>query len=115
MENRQSPRYRVYLPVVVDGIELTANNVSSTGLQVSCPDFLYGRIQDTVETSSFSVDIQIPKSESPCQTSCKMIYHSVFGDEYLIGLEYLDVEASHQQVLDSYLKDLAASNAPLVE
>ena len=115
VDNRKTPRYRVYLPVMIDGIELIANNISSTGLQVSCPDFLYGRLQDTVERDIFQVDIQVPEAESVCQSSCKVIYHSEFGDEFLIGLEHLDLPGNNQLLLDTYLNNLAANNTPVVE
>lgn len=115
MELRESPRYRVYLPVFLDGIELTANNISSSGMQVSCPEFLFGRIQDTVEGDQFDVDITLPLIDPPCNANVKMIYNSTYGDEHLIGIEYVNLEETHQNNLTNYLQGLADRNAPVVE
>ena len=115
MELRETPRYRVYIPVNLDGIELTANNISSTGMQVSCPEFLFGRIQNTVESDQFELDIVLPLIDTPCNANCKMVYNSTYGDEHLIGIEYLNLEEAHQSNLASYLQGLADKNAPVVE
>ena len=115
MEQRESPRFRVYLQVQLDGIEMTANNISSDGMQVSCPEFLFGRLQDTLEQDSFDIDIQLPMIETPCRTSAQMVYNSTFGDEHLLGLKYISLEDEHQQNLSNYLKDLSDKNAPVVE
>lgn len=115
MEMRDNPRYRVYLTVDIDGIELTANNISSTGMQVSCPDFLYGRLQETFDSESFKVNTQLPMVDTPCAADCKAIYHSEFGDELLIGLQFLELQAADQQALGNYLQELSDKNAPVVE
>ena len=115
MELRDSPRYRVYLTVDIDGIELTANNISASGMQVSCPDFLYGRLQDTLESESFQVNTRLPMIETPCAANCKSVYHSEFGDEFLIGLQFLEFKNSDQQALGNYLQGLSDKNAPVVE
>jgi c-di-GMP-binding flagellar brake protein YcgR len=115
MEHRDSPRFRVYLPVELDGIELTANNISSSGMQVSCPDFLYGRLEQTLDQDTFEVNIQLPVIEQPCIASCKTIYHSEFGDELLLGLQYHKLEDTHQNALTGYLQELSNKNTPVVE
>ena len=115
MELRESPRFRVFLQVQLDGIEMTANNISSHGMQVSCPEFLFGRIQDTLEQESFDIDIQLPMVDVPCRTSAQLVYNSTFGDEHLLGLKYVELEEEHHQNLSNYLKDLSDRNAPVVE
>jgi len=115
MELRDSPRYRVYLQIELDGIELTANNISSTGMQVSCPEFLFGRIQDTVESDLFDVNIALPLIDPPCKANVKMVYNSTYGDEHLLGMEYVDLDDAHHDSLAAYLQGLADRNAPVVE
>jgi len=115
MELRDSPRYRVYLQIHLDGIELTANNISSSGMQVSCPEFLFGRIQGAVENDLFDVDIALPLIDPPCKAHVKMVYNSTFGDEHLLGIEYVDLDGVHHENLDSYLQGLADKNVPVVE
>jgi c-di-GMP-binding flagellar brake protein YcgR len=114
-EYREWPRYRVFLQVQLDGIELTANNISPGGMQISCPEFLIGRIEDSLNKESFDLDIQLPLIDPPCRVNAKMKYNSVFGDEHLIGIKYVDVDETHYSNLTKYLQGLADKNTPIEE
>jgi c-di-GMP-binding flagellar brake protein YcgR len=109
------PRYRIFLQVQLDGIELTANNISPGGMQFSCPEYLIGRIEDTLNKESFDLDIQLPLTNPPCRASVKTRYNSAFGDEYLIGIQFVNLEQVHENNLSQYLQSLADKNAPLAE
>jgi len=123
MENRINPRYRVYLQVELDGleltatnigIELTANNISAYGMQISCPAFLVGRIQGLLDQDSFALKIRLPGNESPCNSNAMAVYDSEVGEEHLIGLQLVNLEESEKLKIDAYLQDLADRNAPVV-
>jgi|GEM_PF-4638757 len=114
-EQRDGPRYRVFLQIHVDGIEMTANNISSQGMQFSCPEFLIGRLEDTLNQESYDLDMQLPMVSSPCRASVKTMYNSTYGDEHLIGVKYVNLEGEHADHLSQYLQGLADKNAPLVE
>ena len=114
-EHRDSPRFRVYLPIHLDGIELTANNISSSGMQFSCPEFLLARIQNTLDQDNFDLDIELPLTGTPCTANVKTIYNSAYGEEQLIGIEYVGLEDHHQKQLSAYLQNLADKNVPIIE
>jgi uncharacterized protein YgfB (UPF0149 family) len=123
MENRINPRYRVYLQVELDGleltatnigIELTANNISAYGMQISCPAFLIGRIQGLLDQDSFAFKIRLPGNESPCISNAMAVYDSEVGEEHLIGLKLINLEEHEKLKIDAYLQDLADRNAPVV-
>lgn len=115
MELRDCPRYRVYLTVWIDGIELTANNISSHGMQVSCPEFLLARIHEVIDQESYDIDIQLPVINELCSANVKTMYNSTYGEEQLIGIEFISLHEPHQSNLSSYLQGLADKNAPVVE
>jgi hypothetical protein len=124
MENRINPRYRVYLQVELDGleltatnigIELTANNISAYGMQISCPAFLVGRIQGLLDQDSFALKIRLPGSEGLCSTHAQTVYDSEVGEEHLIGLQLVNLEEPEKLKIDAYLQDLADRNAPVVD
>lgn len=123
MEHRTSPRYRVYLQVEVNGleltatnigIELTANNISAYGMQISCPAFLIGRIQKLMDQGQFDVAIRLPVEGTPARVSAQAMYDSEVGEEHLIGLQLTDLKESEKNKLDAYLQELADKNAPVV-
>jgi hypothetical protein len=123
-ENRTSPRYRVYLQVEVNGleltatnigIELTANNISAYGMQISCPAFLMGRIRKLMDQGQFDVAIRVPVEGTPAKVNAQAMYDSEIGEEHLIGLQLIDLEESEKTKIDTYLQELANKNAPTVE
>lgn len=114
-EFRDWPRYRVFLQVQLDGIELTANNISPGGMQLSCPEFLIGRIEDTLNKESFDLDILLPLTDPPCRANVKMLYNSVYGDEHLLGIKYVNIDETHHNNLSQYLQGLEDKHAPIVE
>jgi hypothetical protein len=122
-EHRINPRYRVYLHVEVNGIELTAtnigieltaNNISAYGMQISCPAFLIGRIRGLMEEGQFAINIKLP-GNSPCIANAQSVYDSEVGEEHLIGLQLVNLEDSEKNKIDKYLQELADRNAPTVE
>ena len=124
IENRTSPRYRVYLQVEVNGLELTAtnigielmaNNISAYGMQISCPAFLIGRIQKLTDQGQFDVAIRLPVEGTPARANAQAMYDSEIGEEHLIGLQLVDLEDSEKRKLDTYLQQLADKNAPTVD
>ena len=124
IENRTSPRYRVYLQVEVNGLELTAtnigielmaNNISAYGMQITCPAFLIGRIQKLTDQGQFDNSIRLPVEGTPARVNAQAMYDSEIGEEHLIGLQLVDLEDSEKRKLDAYLQQLAEKNAPIVD
>jgi hypothetical protein len=123
MENRVNPRYRVYLHVIINGIELTAtnigeemtaSNISAYGMQVSCPTFLMGRMKKLIDDDKFNVQIRLPNVSELCNVNAQAVYDSEVGEEHLIGLQLIDLIDSEKCKIDEYLQQLEDRNAPTV-
>ncbi|TNF98997.1 MAG: PilZ domain-containing protein [Gammaproteobacteria bacterium] len=99
-------RYRASLPVNINGLPLHTNNISLSGLQISCPSLMLAMLGDGLEGNTLQVDLTLA-GQGKIMTECEVVYVSDYGEEYLIGLHFNSFDGSGQSVYKEYIDSLS--------
>ncbi len=113
-DNRKHSRYPVALPAQIRGLPASTRNLSLLGLQLAFPSMNIPLIASDLDSGSLLVTVALPH-EGPSRVQCQMAYLCDYGDEHLIGLQFVEFPDRDSDKLERYLASLAASDstAPL--
>jgi hypothetical protein len=109
-EKRRHPRYAVALPVSLRGLPLWTRNLSSSGLQVSCPAMNFGLLFGSGPREELEIELSAPNRRC-LRLGCRVVYASQHGDEHLVGLEILRMSEADRTELEQLVETLAGRYA----
>ena len=107
IENRRNARYLAALPLQMLGLPIFCGNVSSSGMQLSCPSINYRLLHERFKDGDLELTIELPDGEKLI-AQARRVYASAYGDEYLIGVQLAGLSETHQHNFLAYLEQLAS-------
>ncbi len=98
-ENRRVQRFVKRLAVTVRDMDLYTTNVSASGMQIAVPAMRMFELTTDLEARLMNANITLPNRRCVTAT-CQVAYVSQYGDEYLIGLHFMNfLDDGFQQLL----------------
>ena len=107
-EIRRYPRYARQLIADVDGLEIYTANVSLRGIQIDCPGMRIHGFDSAVKNNCVVFKLSIPGGK-PVTAAGRIAYKSPYGDDFLIGLEFVKFEAGTGAVWQHYIESLSGA------
>ncbi len=116
-ERRQSPRYEMALPVelILDNdtiLDVTSNNISSCGLQISCDSWVTDEIEPRgIQSHATShlrlkavVVLDIGNTTKKIYSNCRIISaQRISQNEYTLNLAFIEFENGTENTLNDFL------------
>lgn len=120
-DRRQTPRYKIKLPVdlVLENgsiLSVTSRNISSCGLQIFCDTWVTDEIEprgiQSHATSHLRLKAitELPLDDGPKKlyANCRMMsVQRMSQDEYMLNLAFIDFENGTEQILITFLDQYA--------
>ena len=107
IESRRNARYLAALPIETLGLPISCRNVSSSGMQLSCPSINYRLLHERFKDGELELTIELPDG-GKLIAQARRVYASAYGDEYLIGVELSGLSETHQRHFLAYLEKLSS-------
>jgi len=110
-DRRTCPRSPSRLRVEAGGVHLATTNVSTSGMQLSCPALLFGLLQPHLERGTLEATLQLlPDVAVPVR--CAVVYVAHYGYEYLLGARFVEFEGDGLALLRRHCLESDAAEAP---
>ena len=107
IENRRNARHVAALPIEMLGLPISCRNVSSSGMQLSCPSINYRLLHERFKDGDLELTIELPDGEKLIARA-RRVYASAYGDEYLIGIQLYGLSETHQPRFLAHLEQLTS-------
>lgn len=104
-ENRRAKRYRVYLPASMADHDMVVNNISLSGLQLSCPEFTMDMVRSQFESGPVDLNL-MPAGGAAFSIKAEKVYMDACDTEYLVGMRFAGLDSQAEQQLESYINTL---------
>ena len=110
-ERRSCPRSPSQLRVEAGGVHLATTNVSTSGMQLSCPALLFGLLQPHLERGTLEATLQLlPDVAVPVR--CAVVYVAHYGYEYLLGARFVEFEGDGLALFGRHCLEGDTAEAP---
>ncbi len=109
-DKRVAARVSATLRAEIMGFVLTTTNVSTTGMQLSCPTMIYGFLADELDSSELGITLNLTEDQV-VRFTCEVAYVSEWSDEYLLGVRIKEFEGDGNRLLEDYIRSLSGAAA----
>ncbi len=109
-DKRVAARVPATLRAELMGFALTTTNVSTTGMQLSCPNMIYDFLSDELDSSELAITLNLPENQV-VRFTCEVAYVSEWSDEYLLGIHIKEFEGDGSRLLEDYIRSVSGAAA----
>ena len=100
-DRRGCPRLSATLRVEAAGVNLATTNVSTSGMQLSCPGLLFGLLQPALERGTLDAKVELGPDVT-VTVRCGVVYVAHYGYEYLLGARFVEFEGDGFELFRRY-------------